>query len=125
MRSEGQPLVLTVVTRLNIGGPAILTVMLTREMRRFGFRTALVSGTCEPDEGDMSFLLEPEDGVFWIPRCRARYGQCGILWRSANLASAAPRAADDRPHAYGDGRVPGPRCGTVSQGAGCRSHVPR
>ena len=67
MPDSRDPKVLSIVTRLNIGGPAILTIMLVREMRPFGFQTALISGSCEPDEGDMSFLLEPSDSVFWVP----------------------------------------------------------
>jgi glycosyltransferase involved in cell wall biosynthesis len=78
------PKILSIVTRLNIGGPAILTIMLTREMRSFGFQTALVSGSCEPDEGDMSFLLEPSDSVFWIPemsRSVSPFRNLVALWR--------------------------------------------
>src|SRR6185369_5516807 len=56
-----------IVTRLNVGGPAIHTTMLTREMQHFGFSTLLVSGSCEREDGDMSYLLGNEDLVCWIP----------------------------------------------------------
>lgn len=59
--------VVRIITRLNIGGPAIHTVLLTRELASLGYTTTLVSGTCEPADGDMSYLLEPGDPVAWIP----------------------------------------------------------
>ena len=58
--------ILYVVTRLNIGGPASHTVLLTREMSRRGYETTLVSGVCEPSDGDMAYLLEPGDRVYWV-----------------------------------------------------------
>jgi len=67
MQPEPKPKIFTIVTRLNTGGSAVLTIILLREMRQFGFRTALVTGSCESDEGDMSFLLDSDDSVFRIP----------------------------------------------------------
>src|SRR5262245_5985011 len=59
--------VVRILTRLNIGGPAIHAITLTREMEQFGFSTILASGTCERGEGDMSYLLTNEDEIYWIP----------------------------------------------------------
>jgi len=59
--------ILRVITRLNIGGPAIHSVLLTRGLAARGYDTTLVTGLCEPSDGDMSYLLEPEDPVRWIP----------------------------------------------------------
>jgi glycosyltransferase involved in cell wall biosynthesis len=59
--------ILSVVTRFNIGGPAIHTLDLTRGLGRLGYRAILASGRCEPGEGDMSYLLQPTDDVRWIP----------------------------------------------------------
>jgi glycosyltransferase involved in cell wall biosynthesis len=51
---------LRIIARLNIGGPAIHTIMLTRSMRNLGYETLLVTGQVGPEEGDMSYLAEAE-----------------------------------------------------------------
>jgi glycosyltransferase involved in cell wall biosynthesis len=56
-----------VITRLNIGGPAIHTVFLTRALAEAGYPTTLATGVCETADGDMSYLLAPNDSVSWIP----------------------------------------------------------
>ncbi len=62
------PKLATVLTRFGAGGPPLQAVLLTREMKKLGFRTALVAGSCGPQDGDMSYLLGPEDDVHWIPQ---------------------------------------------------------
>lgn len=52
---------------MNIGGPAIHTLLLTREMAALEYRTLLVAGSCEPDDGDMRCLLQAADTVYWVP----------------------------------------------------------
>jgi glycosyltransferase involved in cell wall biosynthesis len=61
------PKVVSVITRLNIGGPTLHMLMLTREMAALGYRTLLVAGHCEPEDGDMSYLLRATDSIRWIP----------------------------------------------------------
>jgi len=56
-----------VITRLNIGGPAIHTLLLTREMAALDYRTVLVAGSCEPQDGDMRCLPPAADSVRWVP----------------------------------------------------------
>jgi glycosyltransferase involved in cell wall biosynthesis len=56
-----------VITRLNIGGPAIHTLLLTREMPARGYRTLLVAGNCEAEDGDMSYLVRDGDAIEWEP----------------------------------------------------------
>ncbi|HTL01276.1 MAG TPA: glycosyltransferase [Vicinamibacterales bacterium] len=46
-----------IITRLNIGGPAIQAIDLTRELRSAGFETCLIHGKLAAGEGDMSTLL--------------------------------------------------------------------
>lgn len=58
---------LHIITRLNIGGPAIHTILLTRGLRQSGYESTLVAGVCEDADGDMSYLLEPGDRVRWVP----------------------------------------------------------
>jgi glycosyltransferase involved in cell wall biosynthesis len=52
--------VLRIIARLNIGGPAIHTVLLSRHMERLGYQTLLVAGQVGPEEGDMHYLAEAE-----------------------------------------------------------------
>ena len=55
--------IVRIVTRLNIGGPAIHTILLTRELRALGYSTLLATGVCEAADGDMTYLLTPQDRV--------------------------------------------------------------
>jgi glycosyltransferase involved in cell wall biosynthesis len=48
--------VVRIIARLNIGGPAIQAITLTNELDRLGYRTTLVRGREEPDEGNMDHL---------------------------------------------------------------------
>jgi hypothetical protein len=57
--------ILRVITRLNIGGPAIHVTTLTAALRERGYDAVLASGECEPGEADMRYLLGPEDRAFW------------------------------------------------------------
>jgi glycosyltransferase involved in cell wall biosynthesis len=52
--------VLRIIARLNIGGPAINTIILSRYMERLGYETLLAAGQVGPDEGDMSYMAEAE-----------------------------------------------------------------
>jgi glycosyltransferase involved in cell wall biosynthesis len=52
--TAGDPIkVMRIIARLNVGGPAIHTILLTDRMRKEGFTTTLVSGVAGSDEGDM------------------------------------------------------------------------
>lgn len=46
-----------IITRLNIGGPAIQAAMLSDRLRDRGFETLLIYGRLAEGEGDMSYLL--------------------------------------------------------------------
>jgi glycosyltransferase involved in cell wall biosynthesis len=59
--------IIRIITRLNIGGPAIHAILLTRSLSSLGYRSILVTGNCEGDEGDMSYLLDAADPVRRIP----------------------------------------------------------
>src|ERR1017187_4053716 len=61
------PKVVRVITRLNIGGPAIHTLLLTREMAALEYRTVLVAGSCEVEDEDMSYLVRSGDDGRWVP----------------------------------------------------------
>ncbi|MDQ2901899.1 MAG: glycosyltransferase, partial [Acidobacteriota bacterium] len=76
--------VLRIITRLNIGGPAIHSVLLMRGLSGRGYDTTLVTGYCEPSDGDMSYLLKPGDPVRWIPemsRSVRPWNNLRALWK--------------------------------------------
>src|SRR6202050_2254241 len=80
----GRPKIVRVITRLNIGGPAIHTLLLTREMAALEYRTVLVAGRCEAEEGDMGYLLRAGDPVCWVPelsRSVQPWRNLKALWR--------------------------------------------
>src|ERR1035437_1005791 len=46
-----------IITRLNIGGPSIQAIDLSRDLAANGFETRLIHGRVSPGEGDMTTLL--------------------------------------------------------------------
>jgi glycosyltransferase involved in cell wall biosynthesis len=50
--------ILRIIARLNIGGPAIHTILLTRYLNNEKFDSLLVTGNIGKDEGDMVYLAE-------------------------------------------------------------------
>ena len=75
---------MSVITRLNIGGPAMQMLLVTREMAAREYRTVLVAGSCEPEDGDMSYLLRAADPVRWVPelsRSVRPWRNLKALWR--------------------------------------------
>ena len=53
--------ILRIIARLNIGGPAIHTILLTEGLEKSRFETVLVTGTAEKSEGDMLYLANEKD----------------------------------------------------------------
>jgi glycosyltransferase involved in cell wall biosynthesis len=47
-----------IIARLNTGGPAIHTVLLTRDLDRTRFTSTLFTGAVDPNEGDMGYYAE-------------------------------------------------------------------
>ena len=50
--------IVRIIARLNVGGPAIQAITLTKELEPRGYRTTLVRGREEPDEGSMDHIAE-------------------------------------------------------------------
>ena len=50
--------VLRIITRLNIGGPAIHTVLLTAQIDQSIFQTKLVAGEIQKHEYDMGYFAK-------------------------------------------------------------------
>lgn len=61
MRIERPIVVLRIIDRLNVGGPALHAILTSAYLDRGRFRTILVYGAIEPQEGDMSYLLDRHD----------------------------------------------------------------
>jgi glycosyltransferase involved in cell wall biosynthesis len=59
-------------------------LLLAREMAALEYRTVLVAGSCEPEDGDMSYLLRAADSVRWVPelsRSVRPWRNLKALWR--------------------------------------------
>jgi glycosyltransferase involved in cell wall biosynthesis len=56
-----------IITRLNIGGPAIQAAMLSDRLREHGFDTLLLYGRLAAGEGDMSYLLSDRAQATYLP----------------------------------------------------------
>jgi glycosyltransferase involved in cell wall biosynthesis len=50
--------VVRIISRLNIGGPAVQAVTLTALLEPLGYETTLVRGSEDPDEGSMDYLAD-------------------------------------------------------------------
>jgi glycosyltransferase involved in cell wall biosynthesis len=78
-----------VITRLNIGGPAIQAIALSRELAAFGFSTLLVHGRLGPAEGDMTTILPVSDltacHVRTLVRPISPLNDLAALWRLFRL----------------------------------------
>ena len=102
------------------------TLLLTREMAALEYRTVLVAGSCEPQDGDMRYLLQSADsralGAGTVALRAAVAQPEGAL---AAVAAAAARAARYRAHPYCDGRLPGTPGGGAERRADRHPHVSR
>ena len=74
-----------IITRLNVGGPAIQAVGLSTGLRDRGYETLLIHGRLSPGEGDMSYLLDGErvDATLFpsLGREVAPFRDLCALWR--------------------------------------------
>lgn len=71
MMEEGLKIV-QVIARLNIGGPALYVILLTKGLLDRGHQTVLICGKVEPYEGDMAFVAR-RTGI--EPLYLARFGR--------------------------------------------------
>ncbi len=94
-----------VIARLNIGGPAIQAISLSKELSSQGFECRLLTGVVEPDEGDLtSEAFQEGIKIFIIPSLsreisfikdiRAFWGLLGELrkWRPDILHTHTAKA---------------------------------
>jgi glycosyltransferase involved in cell wall biosynthesis len=57
-RTRGEPSVLHLVARLNVGGPAIQVIPLVDELRKRGFAADVAHGALAPGEASMTYLAD-------------------------------------------------------------------
>jgi glycosyltransferase involved in cell wall biosynthesis len=93
---SGTPIrIVRVIARLNIGGPAIQAITLTKRLEDWGYRTRLVRGSEGPAEGDMDYLAR-ELGV--IPTLVASMRRDPGPGDVAALGALVRIMRSDRPH---------------------------
>jgi glycosyltransferase involved in cell wall biosynthesis len=96
VRPRHEPLrVVRVIARLNVGGPAIQAITLTKRLEEQGYRTTLVRGREDPAEGNMDYLAGAL-GVrpLTVPALRRNTG-----WRDVPAFVALVRIiVRERPH---------------------------
>ena len=66
------PTIARIITRLNIGGPAIQATRLTSALERHGYHTRLFHGRLGDGEGDMSYLIPAGADTVYLPRLQRR-----------------------------------------------------
>lgn len=72
--------ILRIIARLNIGGPAIHTILLTEGLDKTRFQSLLVSGRVDKNEGDMSYYAaEKKVNPIFIPELRRKLGLAGDI----------------------------------------------
>jgi glycosyltransferase involved in cell wall biosynthesis len=80
--------ILRIITRLNIGGPAIQAITLSTRLDEFGFDTTLAHGRLGPGEGDMRTLLPTPLHDVFVPSLQRRIDPARDLatfWRLLRL----------------------------------------
>ncbi len=65
--------VIRIITRLNIGGPALHAILMSKQMERLGYETKLIVGSSEEGEGDLRSLARAQGlELIYIPQLHRR-----------------------------------------------------
>jgi hypothetical protein len=84
LRKPGQIRVMQVLTRLGAGGPPLHVLCLNHEMGRYGYEMLLMTGRCTNGERDMTYLLQDETHLRYIPEMQREISfrsDLVALWR--------------------------------------------
>ena len=93
--------VVRVIARLNTGGPAVHTVLLTAGLSGDAFRSVLVTGVVPPGEGDMSYFAEQHGVVpVIIPELSRLVSVAGIVKAFGRLLGILGRERPDVVHTH-------------------------
>ncbi len=66
VKRMAQVKVLRIITRMNVGGPALHVLLLSDGLARRGYETLLAVGTCDEAEGDLPLPIPPERKILAI-----------------------------------------------------------
>ncbi len=83
-----KPKIMRVITRMNVGGPARHVLVLAEGLEARGYQTVLVSGTCEPESGDLPLDLPPGRRVLalgGLSRSISPFHDLRAMWRLYRL----------------------------------------
>jgi glycosyltransferase involved in cell wall biosynthesis len=86
-----------IITRLNVGGPAIQAVTLSEQLESAGYHTLLVHGRVGSGERDMSYLI-PATRHFEVEPLNSLRREIAPIADAAALAALARRLREFRPH---------------------------
>ena len=80
--------ILRVITRMNVGGPALHVQILSDGLARRGYHTVLASGQCLAEEGDLPVDLPPSDRrvtIEKLARSISPLGDLAAAWKLYRL----------------------------------------
>ena len=97
MRSAEPIRIARIITRLNVGGPAIQAVTLSEQLESAGYHTLLVHGRVGSGEGDMSYLI-PSTRRFEVEPLNSLRREIAPLSDAAALNTLVRRLGQFRPH---------------------------
>ncbi|MDD5247127.1 MAG: glycosyltransferase [Candidatus Omnitrophica bacterium] len=93
--------VIRIIARLNIGGPAIHTVLLSERLNRDKYVTLLIYGTLDKGEGDMSYLAAGiKDRLIHIPQLKREISLFDDLAALFKIYAIIRRQAPDILHTH-------------------------
>jgi glycosyltransferase involved in cell wall biosynthesis len=86
-----------IITRLNVGGPAIQAITLSEQLESAGYHTLLIHGRVGSGEGDMSYLI-PSAGRFEVESLNTLRRKIAPLSDATALTKLVERLREFRPH---------------------------
>jgi glycosyltransferase involved in cell wall biosynthesis len=93
--------ILRVISRLNIGGPAIHVKLLTEKLNSETFSSLLVTGRLSPGEGDMGYLFdEIKDRVTYIPELQREISPIKDIMTMIKILAVIYREKPDILHTH-------------------------
>ncbi|MFH1698108.1 MAG: glycosyltransferase family 4 protein [Candidatus Omnitrophota bacterium] len=93
--------VLRIIARLNVGGPAIHTILLTGGLDKTKFESLLIYGSLSPDEGDMSYYASDRNiSTVFIPELKREIDLFNDLAAFIKIFSLIERERPDIVHTH-------------------------
>jgi len=92
--------VVTIISRMNVGGPAVLVVELANSLNKAGFSHTLITGKCEPNEKDYLLGKTVPGKVIYINRMARSFVLINEILAFASLVRAIRREQPDLIHTH-------------------------